>query len=399
MIFGCATRESKPHLSSNSTIQYRSKKEQGISADIILTQRVSKKSGKPLFPSSLFPIKEKGILRAFISIENCYASNSNPLLFHIDWVDPNGSSLYRRQINLSPTDSSATISSSISINPEVRQPGEYKLNVYYFRELIAEKMFILLPESEYQKPIDEDIAAIITLCNKLDIVTNRPVDPDTIFSISKKGRIHAVIDLINRYAYYDEDLNFIIRWKGPNNKNIFTKRINLLPNDSTFTISSSIAVSPDARASGIYSVSVSLNKELLAERQFELKFDKSAIPKKPKVKANITLCSNVDKENGNPLGVNTTFTIAESNRVFALIGIERQDNNYQTDLPFTLVWTNPEGKQFFKKKILVSSSNLNSTLQSSITIEPDNRVAGSYLFQVYLLDELVGQKAFTLVDK
>ncbi len=65
-------------------------------------------------------------------------------MFHIDWIDSTGNSLYKKRIDLSPSDSSSRIISSISLSPPKRKVGEYIVRVYLFRELIAEKKFQLV---------------------------------------------------------------------------------------------------------------------------------------------------------------------------------------------------------------------------------------------------------------
>ena len=84
-------------------------------------------------------------------------------MFHFDWIGPDGETFYMKRVYLSQQDSTLTISSSISISPEQRDTGEYKLRVYLFRELIAEKKFEVLPEFQLNTAQHEELKVNITL--------------------------------------------------------------------------------------------------------------------------------------------------------------------------------------------------------------------------------------------
>lgn len=143
---GCSSRIETPVTGEDSTITYPPKKTDGISAKITLCRKVSKKTGNRIGEGTLFSIKEKEWVRAFVDIEHRFNDDKRELMFHLDWNDANGRSFYLKRIDLSPDDSSSTIKSSISISPGKRKPGKYTLRVYLFRELIAEKEFELRPE-------------------------------------------------------------------------------------------------------------------------------------------------------------------------------------------------------------------------------------------------------------
>ena len=79
-----------------------------------------------------------------LNLKNYKSANQKGLMLHIDWVDSTGNSFYKKRIDISSTDSSSKISSSISISPKKREVGNYIIRVYLFRELIAEKKFQLV---------------------------------------------------------------------------------------------------------------------------------------------------------------------------------------------------------------------------------------------------------------
>lgn len=267
MIAGCSGRSDKPFLDENQTIIYPPKNADDLTARMILCRKISKKTGKPIGSGTVFKIKEKENLRAVVDLENAFAHCSRDLMFHFDWIKPDGKSLFLKPVTLSPDDSTNSISSSISISPDVRQPGEYLLKLYYFRELIAEKKFTLIAMLD---PNEDDVTAALTLCKRIDKETSLPVDVDSVFKIRKKGKVQLIAELGNLPVDDDEELKFRIEWTDREGNSFFKKKFDILPTDSIQTISSSIAISPDKREPGDYLVRVYLSNQLLAEKKFEL---------------------------------------------------------------------------------------------------------------------------------
>ena len=102
---------------------------------------MSRKSARPLGVSRVFTLGETAKVRACVELENTLALGERDLMLHLVWLGPGEKEFYTKRFDCTPTDSLATITSSISIPPERRKPGEYALKVYLFRELIAEKQF------------------------------------------------------------------------------------------------------------------------------------------------------------------------------------------------------------------------------------------------------------------
>nr|MCU0364768.1 hypothetical protein [Ignavibacteriaceae bacterium] len=157
---GCSSRRDKPVILNDSTIVYPSKYEGGLQPKITLTKRVSKKTGKPIKPGTRFNLQEDTKLFAIVDLEKQTTKQNRDLMFHIDWVDSSGNSFYKKRIDISIKDTSSRIIkkridisikdtssriiSSISLSPQKRQPGNYTARLYLFRELIAEKRFLLV---------------------------------------------------------------------------------------------------------------------------------------------------------------------------------------------------------------------------------------------------------------
>ena len=277
---GCSSRIEMPVTVADSTIVYPAKTPDGISVKISLCRKLSNKTGKRIGEGTVFTIKEKESVYAFIDLENRFLHSDRELMFHIDWIDADGRSLYQKRIDLSPGDSSSTITSSISISPDKRQPGAYLLRIYLFRELIAEKKFELRAESQVTPSQEEGITANIILYRNVDKKTGKRIGEDTVFTIKDKAKIRAFIDLANRYAYGNMELMFLLDWIGPNGSSFYRKQIDLIPGDSSSTINSSISISPDKRQPGECFLRIYLFEELIAEKKFELRSESQVTPSK-----------------------------------------------------------------------------------------------------------------------
>ena len=268
ILAGCSSRVETPVVTAGSTITYPAKKAGDISANITFCRKLNKVDGGQIGAGTVFSIMENAKVYAVVDLENHFNLIDRDLMFHLDWIGPNGRSFYRKQINLSPGDTATVINSSVSISPEKRQAGEYSFRVYYFRELIAEKKFELLPELIITPSMAEELAPHITLYRKTSKKTGKLIGEGTIFTIKKKRRVRALINLGNRFAFNNSDLIFHLDWIGPDGKSVYRKQIGLYPDDSTSTIKSSISI--DKKLPGKYSFQLFLSGQLIAEKEFEL---------------------------------------------------------------------------------------------------------------------------------
>ncbi len=268
VLTGCWSRNDKPDIDENGLSIYTPKNSEDVSTRITLCKKISKRTGKPLKVGNIFGIKENDFLRAFIEIENRYQTKGD-LLFHALWIGPDGKSFFLKETVLTPADSTSSFVSSISLSPNFRQPGEYLLRLYHFRELVAEKKFLLVPFEEL--PEEPKIEAQVLFCKRIERETGKPVDIDSVFKTSKKGKIFAVVDLKNLIAGDDVELKLRFEWRNPGGKVIFRKKESFFPDEDFATFRSSISIPPDKRKPGIYSFRVYLSNRLLAEKKFELK--------------------------------------------------------------------------------------------------------------------------------
>jgi len=294
-ISGCSCRKDKQVILNDSTIVYSSISEIGIQPKITLSNKISKKTGKPIKPNSVFELKNQSKLYASVDLEE--AENERDLMFHIDWVDAFGKSFYTKRIDISPSDSSSRIISSISISPEKRETGNYLVRVYLFRELIAEKHFRFVDSSTYsklfpskerpksekqqQKKITkkkvtksnsstEQVKANLVLCKKLSKKTGKPIGAATTFTIKEEAKVKAVVSIEKQDIKTNEQMKFYSEWIGPDGKSFYKKRIVYTTSNPFFTLTNSISISPEKRQPGNYTLKVSFRKKIIAEQKFEL---------------------------------------------------------------------------------------------------------------------------------
>lgn len=267
---GCSSRIETSVTENDSTIVYPSKKSNGVTARVTLYRKVDKGTGELFGAGTVFSTMDNANLRAFVELDNLNNSDYNDLMFHFDWIDPSGKSFYIKRVDLSPDDSVSTIKSSISVSPEQREPGEYMLRIYFFRELIAEKRFEFLPQLEIDPDNESGISANITLYRKKSKKSGRLIGKGNSFAIKKKGKVRALIELENRFFYGQQELILNIDWMRADGKSIFSKHINLYPGDSATTFKSSISISPGKHEQGEYLLRISLFDKVITEQKFEL---------------------------------------------------------------------------------------------------------------------------------
>lgn len=264
---GCSSRVDTWVTTSDSTIVYPSKKDNGIEAKIRLFRKISKKTGKLIGEGRVFTIKQNRKLRALVELDKI---PDQELLLHIVWLGPDQKPLHRKQLQRSPGDTTS-INSYISISPETRQAGKYTLQVFLFRELIAEKEFELLPEFWFTTAEAEKTEANIVFYRKMSKKNpEKRIGEDTVFTLRKKRNLRAVVKVKNRSVFAEHELKFNLNWFGPDGKIFYKKQIEFPPGDTTLTLNSSISISPDKRKAGNYTLRVLLFKEMIGEKQFEL---------------------------------------------------------------------------------------------------------------------------------
>jgi hypothetical protein len=397
LLAGCSGHYEKAVVLPDSTISYPPRITGGISAKITLCRKHYKIADVRIGQGTLFATREDELIHAFVDLENCFLQNDRDLLFHLDWIAPDGRSFYLKQVRLSKNDSTRTLKSSVNISPAKRPPGRYLFRVYLFRELIAEKRFTLLPPGQEPPPNAREITAHITLCRNADKETGDRTGPDSLFFIGDKEKVAACIDLENRHFYGDKVLMFRFDWVGPDGKSFYHKQLDLPPDDTASTLYSAISIAPGKRQPGNYFFRVSLYDEPLAGKWFELRPKMPVVPAPVNgITAKVDLCMNVDKKTGERAGIGTVFTLGEKEKVCACIDLSRSSPGNNKELKLRLDWIGPDGKSFFDKQVTLSPGDTASVIQSTISIPPSKRRPGHYLFRVSLHKHLLAEKKFTL---
>ena len=271
LIAGCSDRIETPVTGDHNTIYHLPKNENGISAEIILASQTDTKTGTPVDNNDVFVMREDAKVNAFIQIKNRKLYLDKELVFHIDWIKPDGNSFFRKQINLESGDSTSVIESSISIPPERKDSGFYFLRIYLFRELITERKFELITESNFINTAAATLSARIKLYSKSNKKTGKLEGEGAVFRIKKKANVRALVQVKNWGNIDLNQLSFTIDWIGPDLNSIYKKEVGIEEEDSVAVYKSSISIPPKKRDPGDYLIRFYLYDKILAEKNFELK--------------------------------------------------------------------------------------------------------------------------------
>ena len=115
-----------------------------VTAQIILSKGVDKKTGQPVHIDSVFNINKKGKIHAFAKLPNRHKYLNQELKLRLDWIGPDGKSFYKKQVDIPANDTTSVINSAISISPETRQPGNYQVRISLSKKTIGVKKFKLI---------------------------------------------------------------------------------------------------------------------------------------------------------------------------------------------------------------------------------------------------------------
>lgn len=391
VLAGCSGRYETPVVLEDSTISYPSKNAGGVEATITLYTGVDKKTGEKTGVGSVFTIIEKENLLAFIDLKNLKTQPYKQLMFHIDWVDSIGNSLYLKRVYISPGDTITSLASAVNISPEKRRPGNYEIRIYCFRELMAVKKFVLREKTA----VLNELITTVSLSGKKD---NPAGETNSVFFSDEKGSVNASVEMKNVTGKFDQELAFDLAWTGPDEKSFYKKSVVIKPGDTSILANSSISTSPEKRQPGKYVFRVMLFDTAIVAKAFEIQPKPVVVPKKEKLLATkITFCRKIDKETGLPLDEESVFNLGDNENVRAVVEFERDARFSNKTLNFRLEWIDPDGKSFYKKKSDLSPNDPATNISSSISASPDKRQPGKYLLRVYLNDKLVAEKSFELV--
>jgi len=119
-----------------------------VKANLVLCKKLSKKTGKPIGADSIFVIGDNAKVKAIVNIEKADIKTNEQLKFYFDWIGPDSKTFYKKQVVYTTSSPLFTISNSISITPEKRQPGTYTLRVNFRKRIIAEQKFELTAKTK-----------------------------------------------------------------------------------------------------------------------------------------------------------------------------------------------------------------------------------------------------------
>lgn len=402
----CSGRNTQPVILEDSTIVFTTDPAKDVVSSITLTDRINRNNGKIIRDEIDFTIKDKAKLHALVFLKNPQLSFDKDQMFHMDWIDPAGKSFYIKRIDIQPNDSSFSLLSSISITADRRQPGDYKVRVYWFRELIAEKTFRLSTVEEenimYEQLV-EKLKTEIDFYKGISKKTELPFGKGNEFTIKNKSKVQAIINISGIDTTFTRKFVFTSRWIGPDESSFYKKEFNSSPGESVITATSSISISPEKRTPGKYRLEVYLSDRLIAAENFELikpvEEKKKILPtiNKGTVTAEIILCRKVNKETGKPSGIDSVFTIKDKASVKAIVNFENKDTLAVKHYEIYLNWVDSKGKSFYKKQFILSADSPEFSISNSISIVPEKRKPGNYILKVFIFKELVAAKNFTLV--
>lgn len=394
MLSGCANRVDTPNITDDQSKVYKLKDGNDVVENIQFCRKIDRETEALVGVGDDFIIMDEGRIQAIVTLSDYILDKESLSMFHFDWISSSGYTTYLRRVDFTPEESTDFIRSSISITPDIRTPGKYKLRIYYFRELIAEKNFELLPEFDPSLYNLQTLSENLVICKKTK-KSGEPIGAGTEFNQSNKGSIRASFKLDNEFIVNQKEHLYRIDWfKNGDTVAFYRKHVDVLAGDSLKYISSSLSVSPDKREPGEYIVVLNLFGQPIAQEEFTLlpPLDYSAI------KAAIILYKKKSKKTGKLIGKGTQFEIGKKKKVRAIVNISGLDEFVGKDLDFKLRWIGPDGKAVYSKTYNVNPDNSTSTIKSSISITPGKRKPGEFTFQVYLSGEILGEKKFVLND-
>ncbi len=111
-----------------------------------------------------------------------------------------------------------------------------------------------------------NISANITLFRKIGKKTGKKIGEGTVFTIKKKAKVRAIVDLGNLDEYLEDELKFRFEVDGPDSKSFYTKKFILSPEENSATVKSSISITPGKRHQAITNFSFISLKNCLQKK-------------------------------------------------------------------------------------------------------------------------------------
>ena len=356
-----------------------------INKKLVLATSVDNETGEMIGEGNTFVIMNDGWVEASLDLTKYMKKQKNDLMIHLDWVDEEGNSFYIKEQVL--TKKSATVNTAVSITPELRNAGDYTLNVYAFRELVASKSFKLLPEYKFDKAINENIE-ISTRANRK---TTKYKSEKPSISVMEDKWVKASVKLSDLPKTEYKKLLYQLNWRNEKGEIVYKKRFSVNADDKNPAIDCSIEVAPEKKEIGVYKVELLLFGQTINETGFTLKpaLDVS------KINANVSLWNKV--KDGNRVGETTEFTIGKKKKVNVIFDLENcLAFGKEEELQFKISWLGIDGKRFYSKRFNFKPKTDKITLKSAISIAPKKRPVGIYKSQLFLFNKLIAETDFKL---
>jgi len=293
-------------------------------AEINLFSRLDSDSGELSGPGESFWISDYSHVRGAVEIRNTQVDEVHSL--HLVWIRPDDREITRRyaEVKITPDEDGfrstiswrkardlVTVKEEIQNRPEAsftltsrlktvksdgtpRDPGQYLMRVYWNREFLLEKPFVLLADSIRA---GDPLAANITFCRRVSQKSGRRLGIGTEFKRMTKSRVYAFTDFQNTapdrcypldLAWYAPDGTEMsrrhvevaitaseagyrshVRWYRPGNANWIREEIQESA-EPGFSLRRYITSSLKKREAGRYAFRVYLGDQLLQEEWFEL---------------------------------------------------------------------------------------------------------------------------------
>ena len=356
-------------------------------SDLVFFRRKQMRNDSLIGISNRFTLMNNAFVHARLKKNKLMKMKGNSL-FHFDWIDPEGNTFYIKEVSV--LNDSVPIESAISLNPEVRIPGGYTLRVYYFRELLLEKRFEVLPEyiPDSSAILDKSIQLFIKSYKK-----NKQLEiHDSTIRLMKKTWLEAVIPT-PVLEDNDRELLYSIDWKDRFGNIHSRKRFEGEKIDSV--LRSLFSLSPVKSREGRYTVEVYLFDKLMSKRDFILAPPHDV----SKVNLRLSFCENYAKKTGKRSGVRKKFYLGEKNKVIACIDLDNCMVFGKTDWDVKLKWKDGRGNTIYTKTYDFIPSGKRKFLMSSISLPPGKRQTGTYTVQVLLFNEILGESTFEILPQ
>lgn len=266
LLSGCGDSSGKITALKDGTLVWAQADHPDFKPQISFSKAFDKTTGEPVWPDTIFTLQDKEWLNAIVSFDSLPKGYDKSLV-HLDWVAPDNKSMFTKRFDV---DSAGYVHSSVSLSSERRDTGRYTLKVYYFRELIARKSFYLLPAKSMNQELASSLMPQIEFCARRSKKTGQCINPDSVFIIHKKGRVRAIVNLLNRDNFAGRLLQFELEWVGPDGDDFYTKKTDLEPDEEKSVFGSAISIPPEKRKPGTYGVVLKLYGEIIAEKSFVL---------------------------------------------------------------------------------------------------------------------------------